>query len=953
MDYFHTPYALFQKSCPKSLDSLIPFKAESVDGLLANEPEVFTLVVKSGKGKTLKRSEWDSTCGYWNVNIPQIQKSDTETLSIELRKHRFGLPYPYSTKAMGTLTISEVEDARRASQKELRKSISGPRDGSNIAELALIFEIASKTDIPHLDTRATALPRSAEQILDNTQVIIEVLEALSGMLQAKRKLDQDVVNLVDTMNQVYGCATVRDDPLSNYEKFRVLFDAMIRQSTECFWFISNYISEGYLRNMINAPTKINEFKLAFQRLEKSFTDAQLRTTTATSVVIKDLVVALRKPVEDIDNKLELQGLESRGRLKPLNPCLPGTRRFTISKIIEWMTSGKESMLWLSGVAGSGKSAVMSSLSDFLIKMGCSSRLAAYIRFDRMDSNSPVEFVRSLASQLARFDRRLGVDIANVVKDRSQVDLLTKLSDQLESLVIQPLQEHKSQMEAEGPVIVMIDGLDECMEGPGGSDAFLDLLKLLANSKTFASFPFLRFIVASRPEEPIRVAFTGPEQNHILRFVLDTSSKETKSDILHYLHVKLEEIFRVDPEFRALCQERDALNILATHSSGLFIWAVTIFRFLRRFPSGRLDQVLQLSVPKDSLDALNKLYSTVLNTVAAERGDRDVKAYMTPILGIIIAFGKISNAGLEEFHPSLLTSSVLCGLLKQLGYEVDGIPTSLSRFGSVIEGVESPQSNLALLHKSFDDFLTDEERAGEWFVDVKGYWSPKLAESCVAIVHSNVFSDKPDYSELSLFTHVHWTHAVSQKLDRSNPFPPSKLSTMFLDILHRGLLRWIYICTNRRHWGTMQMEDICSPMTTVFGWITLYDGTAETAEIVQELIQVYGPKDWRFPLRGKLCHHLELLFLSMLLGKMTELSKCYMSTFSQIPVTSPQRNNFQAILTAIREISHSELADHMDLFKVVPPRKDTTDFEPFNGVPNNEMLSTMLGELVEKAVKRDE
>ncbi|KAF9259833.1 hypothetical protein L218DRAFT_832165, partial [Marasmius fiardii PR-910] len=81
----------------------------------------------------------------------------------------------------------------------------------------------------------------------------------------------------------------------------------------------------------------------------------------------------------------------------------GTRQNTLSRITDWIFQGKESILWLSGVAGCGKSSVMATLNNQLIKMGCSSRLATFICFDRFGFSDPALFVQALAYQLALFD----------------------------------------------------------------------------------------------------------------------------------------------------------------------------------------------------------------------------------------------------------------------------------------------------------------------------------------------------------------------------------------------------------------------------------------------------------------------------------------------------------------------------------------------------------------------
>ncbi|KAL0569272.1 hypothetical protein V5O48_012701 [Marasmius crinis-equi] len=177
---------------------------------------------------------------------------------------------------------------------------------------------------------------------------------------------------------------------------------------------------------------------------------------------------------------------------------------------------------------------MATLHDQLKTMGCNSHLAAYICFRHSHFESPLKFVQALIYQLAQFDNGLGAVIAQAMEDDGILSL--PLSYQLQVLVIQPLKKWKDKVKEQIQIVVLIDDLDKCMEEAGGSKAFHELLALLshlASHGTFCSFPFLRFIVASRPEEPIRAAFMSfsmPDDNldnlrTIFYLGLDDSSPE--------------------------------------------------------------------------------------------------------------------------------------------------------------------------------------------------------------------------------------------------------------------------------------------------------------------------------------------------------------------------------------------------------------------------------------------
>ncbi|EEB97295.1 hypothetical protein MPER_03422 [Moniliophthora perniciosa FA553] len=110
-------------------------------------------------------------------------------------------------------------------------------------------------------------------------------------------------------------------------------------------------------------------------LRDEFTGTQIKTTTVLALDTQRIVTTL------------------------------GTRRDSVKNIIDWIFRGdeSESVLWISGIAGVGKSSLIGTLHNTLADLGFSSRLAAFIRFDRSDYNDARHFISSLAYFLANFD----------------------------------------------------------------------------------------------------------------------------------------------------------------------------------------------------------------------------------------------------------------------------------------------------------------------------------------------------------------------------------------------------------------------------------------------------------------------------------------------------------------------------------------------------------------------
>ncbi|KAJ7923893.1 hypothetical protein B0H13DRAFT_1602183, partial [Mycena leptocephala] len=153
------------------------------------------------------------------------------------------------------------------------------------------------------------------------------------------------------------------------------------------------------------------------------------------------------------------------------------------------------ILWLSGPAGSGKSAVAQSFCQKLQEEG---RLGGSFFFKRghPSRGSAQKLFPTIAYQLALIPLLQQIISQTIEKDPAIVD--RSLSEQLQRLIIDPC--WKGCLSE--PVTVVIDGLDE-FEGEALQQEVLWLVgKMVAGRERL---PVL-FFIASRPESHIREAF---------------------------------------------------------------------------------------------------------------------------------------------------------------------------------------------------------------------------------------------------------------------------------------------------------------------------------------------------------------------------------------------------------------------------------------------------------------
>jgi hypothetical protein len=373
-------------------------------------------------------------------------------------------------------------------------------------------------------------------------------------------------------------------------------------------------------------------------------------------------------------------------------CLAETRVDVVKFIKDWAadpTSG-QCVLWLHGLAGSGKSTVATTIANQLRESG---QLGAFLFFARdvTERSDPTNVIRTLAHQLGLCNPGVGAAIAAVIENTPGISM-SPLRLQFTKLIVEPL---SAIGQSTTTLVVILDALDEC----GNAKQRKSLLAVLAaeSHKLPAS---VRILITSRPEYDIGRAFDS--QTHILARELDTTSKMNTEDILTYLRHRMLSI-RTMKIHLGLGEEwpgEHDIWRLSKRASGLFIWASTASEFIDGHdPERRMEMLLKEKTTSGAESALDALYMTALES-AGLWDDTDFVDDFRSILGIIlVAKNPLSHStidsllGMEKRRPSLHTIALLACVLAR-----------------------SPA--VRILHPSFADFLMDRERCGRdvWYID---------------------------------------------------------------------------------------------------------------------------------------------------------------------------------------------------------------------------------------------
>ena len=411
-------------------------------------------------------------------------------------------------------------------------------------------------------------------------------------------------------------------------------------------------------------------------------------------------------------------------------CLKGTRETVLNDIESWAKDfDKSPVFWLNGLAGTGKSTIAQTASEWLLAVG---RLGASFFCSRdFEDRSDLRLIfPTLACQLAR--KFPGFRSALVPLLQSNPDIAYEsLYRQMEKLIVEPL------WSAGVSTVIVIDALDECKDEEPSS-AILSVL-----ARFVERIPKVKFFITGRPEPRIRTGFRLPILVELTVFVLhDIEPPLINSDIRLFLKHELAELARR----RGLGNwpSDEHIDLLCNRADGLFVYAVATVKFLdsnTRLPRHQLDAIVQLpnsTAPEgrtrfDTRTALDSLYASILQTAFSE-GDRGVYSRVRSTIGaVILLVNPLPPSGIAE--------------LVDLGPEE--VMLFLTLVQSLLALGEDSNQPVKPFHKSFPDFITDPSRC----TDKRFYISPKnlhleLATNCLRMMNDGLEQNLlslPDYT----------------------------------------------------------------------------------------------------------------------------------------------------------------------------------------------------------------
>ncbi|PSR97287.1 hypothetical protein PHLCEN_2v4350 [Hermanssonia centrifuga] len=349
--------------------------------------------------------------------------------------------------------------------------------------------------------------------------------------------------------------------------------------------------------------------------------------------------------------------------------------------------GPKSLFVLAGPAGTGKSAIAHSMTAYFKTLH---RLAASFGFKRAQgSDSLTKLFPTIAQDMADFDEDIRKALCAAVGGNKALRTTHDLEEQFDHFILEPLKK----IYFSGPVLIVIDALDEC----GDLNEQEKLARLLASrAKEFP--PNLRILITSRAESHIIQKFKG-ETNVVIRYMDNVDS--TLADIRSYVH------FRLIDDCKPKLADIDEWHCdkLTEASQGLFQWASVACTQIATWTAGRAPsetyrRLFNSASGVDHVKLLDALYQEVLKRFF-DMNDEIVKSRFRTVLGMIF----------RSFEPLGMVSLVaMC-------QEYCDVTLILDSLGSLLSIPPNASGDpVRPIHTSFRDFLLDPDRSGDFFVD---------------------------------------------------------------------------------------------------------------------------------------------------------------------------------------------------------------------------------------------
>jgi hypothetical protein len=453
--------------------------------------------------------------------------------------------------------------------------------------------------------------------------------------------------------------------------------------------------------------------------------------------------------------------------------MEGTRQAVIAKIVRWIDGGSDRPIcWLSGPAGSGKSAIAQTVAELYTEKN---QLGASFFFLRGAGHRSdfTRFLRTLVYRLACFSPSTKRHIQDVLQNDPLI-VNGSFADQFQKLMIDPLPNFPF------PLVIVIDALDECNDKESIGNFIQVLLTRFGRGD---HIPY-RILMTSRIEEHIRSKFeVSGSRARPVTYSLALQDYSAGADIRMYLRSRFaaiyEEKFRLMPNIRLPWPSEEDLRQLVQQSSGSFIYASTLVDFIN---DGSDLPHLKLRKALGAHNGLDPLYSQVFS-------DAPRSPHFEQVIGTIMLVTQPLSIKYLGFLLQVESGHVLLALL--------GIQ-------SVLVVPEDNDQPVRLVHTSLREFLVTSSRSREWYIHPPAHHL-RITINCLKAI---VVEPENGISHVGFreYACLNWCHHLEQSLKENDVIDSSSgttLASCLVDFASGFLDFWI----NTAIWGGKLTEPV--------------------------------------------------------------------------------------------------------------------------------------------------
>ena len=347
------------------------------------------------------------------------------------------------------------------------------------------------------------------------------------------------------------------------------------------------------------------------------------------------------------------------------------------------------VFWLNGLAGTGKSTIAQTFAEISFADGNLGASFFCSRDFENRRNLQVLFP-TLAFQLAYRYPTFRDQLLQVLRANPGIGQ-ESLCSQMEKVIVRPLKTTHIR------TLIIIDALDECKDEEPAS-AILSVL-----SRYVDRIPQVKFFITDHPEPRIRSGFRLKSLRPITEVLRlhDVGHSSVDGDIKLFFRIGLTNI----TETRSDCNQMEDwpslhdIDVLCKKATGLFIYASTVVKFVAsRYHTPAIRLALITSLPQSTVhegkSGIDLLYAQILEQAFcdADPGEQELYSHFrTVVAAVLLAFNPLS---MEALSTLLKTSN---------------ISTTLHSLHSLLLVPDSKVHPIQAFHKSFPDFLVDQER----------------------------------------------------------------------------------------------------------------------------------------------------------------------------------------------------------------------------------------------------